>query len=106
MRNQRRELAVKERLCDSSARALNASPLGVDQRRLHIRVATTVPHKWNRRERARLDVKRAALATLLRRIIAQTAVGVDRTVVVAKALAAEQSRIHVLYRGSRRLRGD
>ncbi len=96
MRHKGRELAVKEGLRNRTTRALNARPLGVNQGRLHIRVATAVAHVRDGRKGPGLDVKGAPLTALLRCVIAQTAVRVDRAVVVSKALTAKQGRIDVL----------
>jgi len=87
--HQGRELLGEEGLRYSVARLAHAAHFRVEQRSLHIRVATAAAHEGYAQEGAGLLAGGAALAQESR-LIAQDAVGVDVLVVVAITI----TRIH------------
>ncbi len=88
-RHQGGELLREEGLRYSVARLTHAAHFRVEQRSLHVRVATATAHEGHAQEGAGLLAGRATLAQESR-LVAQDAVGVDVLVVIAIAIA----RIH------------
>jgi hypothetical protein len=97
VRDEGDKLAIEEGLGDGPTGSLDARELRVDQTAFHIGIETTATHVGNGGEGAGLEVKGAALATLLDLIGTKTRVLIDLLVVVAVAFASQQSGVGNLH---------